>query len=148
LDHIFREVFVYFPHSFDPIAAEAKVLYEAGLKYTKSLFKVQVQHGLERLEFSPHIMLKIVLFIRATKNKMTVMMMRPRYSKIIYFAAPFYFPFISKFTENVRFEAVQDVEGSTGDKSKARDVTLALALNAAQVCETKVQNHVWNDRRN
>jgi hypothetical protein len=29
-------------------AAEAKVLYEAGLKYTKSLFKVQVQHGLDR----------------------------------------------------------------------------------------------------
>ena len=48
----------------------------------------------------------------------------------------------------MRFEAVQDVDGSTGDKSKARDVTLALALNAAQVCETKVQNHVWNDRRN
>ncbi len=34
-------------------------------------------------------------------------------------------------------DAVQDVEGSTSDKSKARDVTLALALNAAQVCRNE-----------
>jgi len=44
---------------------------------------------------------------------------------------------------------VQDVEGSTSDKSKARDVTLALALNAAQVCwKRKYSNHVHFDLLN
>ncbi len=46
---VFSRNFRFASHACGPNAAEAKSLYEAGLKYTKSLFKVQVM--VEVLEF-------------------------------------------------------------------------------------------------
>ncbi len=65
--------------------AEAKILYEAGLKYTKSLFKVQVQHCCccWCLNFCHSSVIKFIFFGRAIKNKMTVTTMRPRCSDVL-----------------------------------------------------------------